>query len=307
MKKVLVSGGTGFVGRALTQALLRQQDEVTVASRDPRREEGLRWRHVVWDTESGRGMSPALVAEQDAIVHLVGAPAVGVRWTRRVKRAIHDSRVESTRQLVEALREAAPRPQVLVCASAVGYYGPRPAREVVDETGEPGSDFLATVCVAWEAAARAATDFGVRVVSARLGVVLGRGGGALPSLVAPFHALLGGTIAGGRQMVSWIHLEDAVRGLIRCLDDEALKGAVNVTAPRPVANRELATTLGRVLRRPAWVNVPASALRLRFGDGAEPLATGQAALPAKLRSVGFEWRYPELSDALSELLDARST
>ncbi|MCC6898825.1 MAG: TIGR01777 family oxidoreductase [Polyangiaceae bacterium] len=295
-KSVLVTGGTGFIGSELVRALSASGAAVTVLVRSPTAVFGEGVRVVPW------GELSSAVAGQDALVNLAGEQAVGVRWTDGAKQRISSSRVDTTQQLVAAMAAARPRPGVLVNASAVGYYGACPGDQAVDESSGPGSDFLAEVCQAWEAAALAAGELGVRVVLARLGVVFDRGGGALEEMAKPFRMFAGGPIGTGEQVVSWVHRADAVGILRRCIEDDSLSGPVNVVAPEAVPQAELARAIGRVLGRPAWLRAPAFALRARFGEGADPLLTGQRVVPAKLRAAGYVWQHPDLEAALRAAL-----
>lgn len=300
MKRIVVTGGTGFVGRHLVRALAARGDEVTVLTRDAtssarRLPPGVR--AVSWDARSDE----VELGGAFAVVHLLGEPAVGRRWTRALKREIEESRVESTRGLVRALEKATPRPAVLVSASGVGYYGVL-GDEPIDERGPPGRDFLARVCVEWERAADAAEGLGVRVVKLRFGVVIGRDGGALEVMAMPFRMFVGGPLGTGKQRFSWVQVEDAVAAALLCLDDASISGPVNVTAPDAVTNAELSHALGRALHRPSSLPVPALALRLRFGEGADPILTGQRAVPRVLAEHGFVHRYPDIDAALAEAL-----
>lgn len=301
-RTVLVSGATGMIGRALVAALLARGEHVRALSRRPARAALADGVEVhAWARPAEQPPPAAALAGVHAIVHLLGEP-IAQRWTPTVKRAIRDSRVLSTRQLVGALARLAERerPAVLVCQSATGYYGPR-GSQPLDERAGPGGDFLAGVVREWEQEALAAPA-PIRVVSPRTGVVLSARGGALAKMLPFFRAGIGGPVAGGAQYVPWIHLGDVVGGLLRCLDDPGLAGAVNLTAPQPVTNRELSRTLGRVLRRPALMPVPAPALRLLYGEMATVVTTGQRALPARLEQAGFAFRWPALEPALRELL-----
>jgi uncharacterized protein len=266
-------------------------------------------RAVAWEPGSrGTGTRPAWFASvggHSAVVHLAGEQAVGKRYTQQMKQRIYDSRIESTLQLVEAIAEAHPRPNVLLCASGVGYYGGHLSSAAFDEKSGAGEDFLATVTRDWEAAAARVEAYGVRAVSTRFGIVLGRGGGALEQMARSFKLFAGGPIASGKQIVSWVHVDDAVRAILRCLDDADIAGPVNVTSPNAVSNEELSRAIGQVLRRPSWARVPEGALRALFGEGAFAIVTGQRAIPAVLQEHGFAWRYPELRPALEEAL-ARS-
>jgi uncharacterized protein (TIGR01777 family) len=236
-------------------------------------------------------------------VHLLGEP-IAQHWSEQTKREIRDSRVLATRQLVAALTSLPPdvRPAVLVSQSATGYYGPH-GDEELDEQSPPGSDFLAVVTTAWEHEAASAPD-GIRVVFARTGVVLAAHGGALAKMLPPFKLGVGGPIAGGRQYVSWIHLNDVVGGLLRCLDDGRARGPVNVTAPVPVTNAELSHALGRALHRPAVVPVPGVAVSLLYGEMANTVLTGQRVLPRRLQELGYVFQWPAIEPTLQNVLSA---
>ncbi len=302
--RVVVSGGTGFIGRALTASLDGDGHEVIVLSRHraPAVAPGaqvVRWRGGADDAQ---GEWRRLVDGADAMVNLAGASLADGRWTETRRRAILESRVRATRALVQAMADAGTRPQALVSASAVGYYGPLGDERVTEAHG-PGSDFLAGVCAAWEEEARAAEALGVRVVLLRTGLVLGRGGGALPRLAMPFRLFLGGPLGGGRQWMPWIHIDDVV-GIIRlALERGDMAGPVNVTAPGPVRNREFARALGRALGRPAVLPAPAFALRLALGDMADALLlSGQRAVPERAAKAGYAFRHADLTRALGNLL-----
>lgn len=302
VKRILVSGGTGFIGRHLVRALAARGDEVAILSRSASGERERGVRAALW-TPGKRGDWYAELERTDAVVHLAGERAAGVRLTPATMREIEDSRLATTDRIVEAIAEAKARPSVFVCASAVGFYGPRDPEELLDETSSAGEGFLAELTVKWEAAARKASASGVRVVSARFGIVLGRDGGALPQMARPFRLFAGGPIGDGRQVVPWIHVEDAVRALLFAIDDARVEGPINVVAPSPVSNRELSRAIGRVLHRPSWLPVPRAALELAFGEeGTLPIVTGQRALPRALERLGFEFRYPRLEPALEEAL-----
>jgi hypothetical protein len=255
---------------------------------------------VGWDLLNEPAPVKALEG-RDAVVHLAGEP-VAQRWTASAKRAIRESRVIGTRHLVEGLGECgAGRPKVVVSASAVGYYGEH-GEEPLDEEAPPGRDYLAEVCVAWEAQARAAQQLGVRTVQVRTGVVLDRRGGALAKMLPPFRLGVGGPVAGGRQYVSWVHVEDLV-GIVRtALADEQWSGPINGTAPEPLTNRELSRALGRALHRPALLPVPGVALRALYGEMAQIVTTGARVLPVKPLVLGYEFRYAHLDEALSAAL-----
>jgi len=301
--KVTVTGATGTIGRALVAALLGRGDEVTALSRDAGRirealgdeVEALEWR------EPQREPAPqAALAGREGVVHLLGEP-IAQRWNDATKRAIRASRELGTKNLVAGLKTATPRPSVLVSQSATGWYGPR-GEERVDETAPAGEDFLAGITVAWEREAGVARELGLRVALTRTGVVLSQDGGALEQMLPPFKLGVGGPVAGGRQYVPWVHLDDVVGALVFALDNAAADGPINVTAPEPVTNKELSKALGRVLRRPALAPVPAFALKLLYGEMATIVLTGQRAVPTRLSELGYAFRRPELEPALRDLL-----
>ncbi|HMA96227.1 MAG TPA: TIGR01777 family oxidoreductase, partial [Polyangiaceae bacterium] len=267
---------------------------------------GGRVRIVLWSTPSDAAWVDE-VSGHDAIVNLAGAQAVGTRFTVGRKQEIRNSRVKNTRDLVDALSRARVRPSRLISGSAVGYYGPLSPGTEVDETSLGGAGFLAELCHEWEQSALAAEALGVSVALARLGVVLGQGGGALEVMTRPFRLGIGGWIGSGRQDVSFISLSDAVRALRFCIDQPALRGPVNLTTPHPTTAKEMAKKIGGTLHMPNWLPVPALALRALFGEGADSLLTGQRVLPRVLERLGFEWCHPTIELALKSALapDAR--
>lgn len=306
MSRVVVSGATGSIGRAVVQALLADADTVVALSRDPERAARAlpgagAVEHHAWPAPQTAPPPRAALAGSDAVIHLLGEP-VAQRWNAAVKREIRDSRVLSTRQLVAGLGElpAGERPRALVCQSATGYYGPRGA-EPLDEQAAAGHDFLAGVVAAWEREAQAASEL-VRVTMTRTGVVLSPSGGALAKMLPFFRLGIGGPVAGGHQYVPWIHLDDVTGGLMHCLHTETLAGAVNLTAPEPVTNRELSRALGRVLHRPALLPVPAAGLRMLYGEMAQIVTTGHRVRPARLMASGYRFRFTRLEPALDDLL-----
>jgi uncharacterized protein (TIGR01777 family) len=296
--RVAVTGGTGTIGRALLRELRERGDEVTVLSRDgPRASRSLGVPAETW-RQPKAGLPPLdALRGRDAVVHLLGA-TLAQRWSEDAKREIRDSRVYGTRNLVAALGELAEseRPRVLVSQSATGWYGPR-GDERLDESEPAGNDFVAGVVRDWEAEARRAEERGLRVVTTRTGLVLSPEGGALEKMLPFFKLGIGGPVAGGRQYVSWVHLDDVAGAMVLCVDRE-VNGAVNVTAPEPVTNKELSKTLGRVLRRPAVAPVPAVAVKTLYGEMATIVTTGQRVLPRRLHELDYEFRRPDLEDAL---------
>jgi uncharacterized protein (TIGR01777 family) len=304
MTRVVVTGATGTIGRAVCRALLDRGDQVLALSRDAARAQkslGSEVETHAWPEPTAQPPPTSALNGADGVIHLLGEP-VAQRWTDTAKAQIRDSRVRATRMLVSALRElpADRRPTILVSQSATGFYGPRDDR-VLEEDAPAGDDFLAQVVTEWEAEADAAADL-LRVVTMRTGVVLSPSGGALETMLPPFRLGIGGPVAGGRQYVPWIHLDDVVAGLLFCLDSPDAKGPVNLTAPNPATNAELSHALGRALHRPAVLPVPGIALRLLYGEMAQIVTTGQRAVPARLLDLGFEFRHRELEAALSEIL-----
>jgi hypothetical protein len=304
---VVVTGASGFIGAALVAALRAAGRAVTVLSRDAeraRRELGDAT-CVTADLQSPGPWTAALDGAA-AIVHLAGEPIAGRRWDARQKQRLRDSRVETTRTLVEAIAAvpAASRPRALISASGTDYYPFAPdggATEFDDdevtERDPPGDSFLARLCRDWEAEAQGAATAGVRVACMRTGMVLGPGG-ALAKLTTPFRMFVGGPIGAGRQWVAWIHRDDAVRGYLAALDDPRYTGPINLVAGS-VRNAELARALGASLGRPSWLPVPGFALRAALGELAEYALHGRRVVPSRLRELGFAWSHPTLAEALA--------
>ncbi|HXG41791.1 MAG TPA: TIGR01777 family oxidoreductase [Dehalococcoidia bacterium] len=292
--RVLVAGASGLIGSHLVPALEREGHEVVRLGRRPGASD------FVWDPLRGELDARALEGVE-AVVHLAGEN-IGQRWTRERKERIWRSRVEGARLLAEAIAASPAPPRVFLSASATGYYGDR-GDEPLDEGAAPGRGFLAELCQAWEQASQAAASAGTRVVNPRIGVVLTARGGALARLLPLFRLGLGGSLGSGRQYMSWVDLEDLVEALLFLLSQEEMTGAVNVTSPNPITNAEFTRTLARVLGRPAFLRVPAFALRLLLGEMAqEALLSGQRVLPARLQAAGFRFRYPELEASLRHAL-----
>lgn len=294
--RVAMTGATGLLGRSLWIQLERAGHTVVPISRRAL-PGGVRWDPARED------LDPQALRGCQAVVHLAGARIAPARWTEAYKQEIRDSRVRSTHLLSRALARLDPPPRVLLSASATGYYGPRSWEEVVDEGSSPGRGFLASVCVAWEAATAPAREAGVRTVLLRTGPVLSKNGGFLAALLPLFRMGLGGPVGSGRQAVSWIALEDWIRAAEFLLTTPAMDGPVNLTSPNPVTFGEFARTLGRVLRRPALLRVPAPVVRLVFGRemAEEVVLGGQRAVPRRLLEAGFEFRYARLEAALQSL------
>jgi len=298
--KVTVTGASGLIGTKLVAALKARGDDVLVLSRSPEKaSEKLGVPALAWDLLAGPPPAEAL-AGRDAVIHLAGEP-VAQRWNAERKKAILESRETGTRNLVAGLKAAEPRPAVLVSSSAVGYYG-KHGDERVPESTPAGDDFLADVCVRWEREADAAAPLGVRVVHLRTGVVLDKDGGALKTMLPPFKAGVGGPVAGGRQYMPWIHVDDIVGLYLKALDDTSWSGAYNGSAPEPVTNKEFSKALGKVLKRPAFAPVPAFALRVLYGEMAEIVTEGQRAVPDRPVAEGYTFAQADLHAALADAL-----
>ena len=300
--RVVITGGTGLIGSALTDALSKAGDEVILLSRSPERGREPRpgVRVEKWDGHSVEGWGH-LVDGADAIVNLAGENISSGPWTAERKQRIWKSRVDAGMAIVEAVKRASQRPRVVVQSSAVGYYGPR-GDEVIAERSAAGSDFLARVCVDWEDSTRPLEDLGVRRAVTRTGVVLSPTGGALPRMALPTRLFVGGPLGSGRQCFPWIHIADEVGAIRFLISNDGAHGAFNLTAPNPVPNAKFSRALGRVLGRPALLRTPAFALRLLFGQMATAILDGQRAVPARLQTLGFQFRFPELKPALRDLL-----
>jgi len=301
--RVVVTGATGTIGRAVVKALRERGDQVVALSRDPERARETLGADVdahAWGDPKAEAAPAEALRGADGVIHLLGEP-VAQRWSDEAKREIRDSRVLGTRNLVAAIREAEPRPKVLVSQSATGWYGAR-GDEPLDESAPAADDFLAGVVRDWEAEASRVEAEGVRVALARTGVVLSPHGGALEKMLPFFKAGLGGPVAGGRQYVPWIHVDDVAGALLFCLDSDAASGPVNLTAPKPATNTELSKSLGRALHRPAIAPVPGFAVKLLYGEMASIVTTGANVVPRRLEELGYSFRHPDLDGALREVV-----
>ena len=299
--RVTITGATGTIGRAVNDELGERGDEVTALSRDASRASTtLGVEAQEWKDPKGERPPLDSLRGRDGVVHLLGE-TVAQRWTDDVKREIRDSRVLSTRNLVEALGELpeGERPKVLVSQSATGWYGAH-GDERIDESEPAADDFLARVTADWETEAGKARELGMRVALTRTGVVMSGTGGALEKMLPFFKLGIAGPVAGGRQYVPWVHLDDVVGAVVFALDTEAADGPLNVTAPEPVTNGELSKALGRVLHRPAFTPVPGFAVKTLYGEMAEIVTTGQRAVPKRLTELGYVFRRLDLENALRD-------
>lgn len=295
MKRVVVTGGSGYIGSALVRHLVARGDQVTVLTRGQSAPGNPR--HASWDPYTVGDWARALDGT-DAVVHLAGERAVGARYTKAVKQRIYDSRIITTRNVVAALAQASTKPKVFVSASAVGYYGNVPSTHRVDESSPPGDDFLARLCVDWEGESEKARELGVRVVNPRIGIVLGPGDGPLKVMALPFKLFVGGKLGSGEQGMSWIYLDDAVAALTLCIDDETMPAKVNVCSPNPASNAQVSEAIAKALHRPSLFTVPSFGLRALFGEGAETILTGQYAVPGVLLQRGSHFVRPGLHECV---------
>jgi uncharacterized protein len=310
--KIAVAGGTGFLGRPLCDRLVADRHEVLVLSRRSTAAGGHTGRAhaatdravatVAWVPDGTAGRWASALEGVDAVVNLAGESIGDHRWSARQKQRILDSRLSATGSLVAAIASLSQPPSVFISASAVGYYGSR-GDERLTEASQPGSDFLAGVCVEWERAARRASSAGTRVVLVRSGLILERNGGALARMLMPFRLFAGGPFGSGRQYTAWIHRADWVDLVRWAIATRSVEGPLNATAPNPVTNREFSQALGRILHRPSWLPVPAVALKLALGEMGEALLlSGQRAVPEQALKLGFSFRYPDLDPALQAIL-----
>jgi uncharacterized protein (TIGR01777 family) len=305
--QVFITGGTGLIGRRLIPRLVERGDQPVILTRRPVHAQDLfgdAARIVQGDPmQSGDWMDVA--GDCDAVIHLAGENVFARRWNAAFKTLLHDSRIRSTQQVVQALRRKPSRTdgqiKVLVNASAIGYYGPR-GDEALREDSPPGSDFLAQLCIEWEQAAREAESDGVRVAMVRVGIVLDERGGALAKLLTPFKLGVGGPVGTGRQWMSWIHHADLAGLFLLALDNPQARGPLNGTAPNPVPNRDFSQTLASVLHRPSLVWTPGLALRVMLGEAASLVVTGQRVLPERASALGYAFQYLTLQPALTQIL-----
>ena len=300
IRRVLIAGGTGLVGRALAKALIQDGKEVIILTRNPDQGFGSsEVRPIHWDGKSTQGWS-GIIHDVDAIVQLAGANLGSSPWTNERRKLILDSRVLSGQAIAAAVKSSASRPRVLIQASAVGYYGPAPDA-VFRESDPPGAGWLSKVCVAWEDSTCEVEDLGVRRAVIRTGLVLDRRSGILPIMALPVSLWAGGKVGTGRQWVSWIHIEDEITAIQSLLRDEGASGAFNLTAPAPVRNAEFERLLAGALHRPFWFPTPAFLIRMLIGKMSELVLEGQNVVPERLSQIGFEFRYRDLGAALKAI------
>ncbi len=302
---IIITGGTGLIGRALSANLVADDHNVTLLSRNPGRAVGLPDGVQVaeWDARSAQGWVH-LADGADAIVNLAGENIASGLWTKKRKRRIYDSRVNAGQAVVQAVQAAAQKPRVVVQSSGIGYYGPRGDQEIAEEA-PAGNDFLSRLALDWEASTASLDAVGVRRPIIRSGMVLSTQGGALPLMRLPFKFLVGGPLGGGRQWFPWIHVADEVRAIRFLLEHPQADGPFNLCAPNPLTNADLSRVLGQVMGRPALMRAPAWALRLFLGELSTTLLHGQRAVPRRLLELGFTFQFPQAQSALQDLLNVR--
>lgn len=302
MKKIVITGGAGLIGSILFRMFNERGDKVYLFSRNPedakRRVPGaagyLKWRGNNADYS-------AELEGMDAVIHLAGANVAGQKWNEPYKKEIYDSRIGSTRALVEAMKKLKNKPEVFVCSSAVGYYGDAGEQELAEDA-KPADNFLADVCVQWEKEAQKAEEAGLRAVQIRTGVVLSPRDGALKKLLLPFALFVGGPLGNGRQWFPWIHADDIASMFVYAIDTSSMRGVYNGAAPQPLRMKEFAGALGKVMSRPAVFPVPEFILKLILGEGARVTLASQKVIPQRITEAGFKFRYPEIEEALRNLL-----
>lgn len=293
-----MSGGTGFVGSYLCKELLKRGHFISVVTRSPEKyseEQSKNLKYIGWDEDLSYAME-----EAEVVYNLAGENLFGKRWTSSVKKSIYDSRIETTKKLVDAMTRSANKPDLFVSISAVGIYGDQ-GNKLLDESTEPADDFLARVCIRWEEEAQKASKLGVRVVNPRLGIVFEKDGGFIQIMKLPFLLFVGGPIGDGNQFFPWIHMNDVVRALIFPMEHEELSGPYNVNAPEPATMNELANAMGNVLNRPSFFRVPAFAMRTLLGEAADPALASLNVQPKVLQISGFEFQYEDVEEALADI------
>ncbi|MEM7125846.1 MAG: TIGR01777 family oxidoreductase [Chloroflexota bacterium] len=300
--RIIITGGTGLIGRELTSSLIKDDHEVIILSRSPSkaREIPAPAQVIEWDGLTATGWGET-VDGADAIVNLAGSGIADARWSSARKKLIVDSRVHAGRAVMEAIEGSSTKPKVLIQSSAVGYYGAIDGDKVITDDGTPGSDYLAGVCFDWESSTSEAEKLGVRRPIIRTGIVLSNKGGAWPKIKLPFLLFAGGPLGSGKQWYPWIHIEDEVRAIRYLIEDESASGPFNLTAPNPVTNKEMAQSIGQVMGRPSFFPAPGFAIQAALGEMSTILLDGQRAVPKRLQELGFSFMYSDIDDAVRQL------
>lgn len=304
-RKFLITGATGLIGKHIVNELLKRNDSVKIISTDANKAVSDFDNNIIkvyqWSYYNTPEKLKEIIEDTDVIINLAGVNVAKKRWTDNFKKEIYDSRINTTKLLVDSIKLCNKKPECLINASAVGIYGFR-GDEVINEESTLGNDFMAKVCIDWEKEAMKAEDFNVRVVTVRAGIVLDKNEGALEKLIQPFKFFIGGHLGSGRQWFSWIHAEDCVRIYLLAADSKNIKGALNGTSPNAVTSKQLSQSIGEVLKRPALFTVPGFALKIVLGEFAESLLTGQRVYPEKAIDAGFNFKFNYLKEALENLL-----
>ena len=297
-KQILITGGTGFIGSYLSEILMRKGHYITIVTRSPeahKNEEAKNQRFVSWDELS------SVMGSIDVVINMAGENLFGKRWTPEVKENLYNSRILTTRKLVDAIRASVSKPEVFISTSGVNYYQDS-GDEVITEQGEAGDDFLANLCIDWEKEAELASGLGVRVVIARFGIVLEKDGGVIEKMKLPFKLFVGGPVGSGDQYMPWIHMEDLCRILVYSMENEELEGALNACSPEPVTMNQFADALGDVMNRPSFFRVPEFVLDIVLGEAAVPVTGSLRVQPKVLQKSGFEFEFDDIGTALADIM-----
>jgi uncharacterized protein len=304
---ILIFGGTGFIGKALTGRLSELNHKITLVSRNPEKYRNFSGKNisVIGEKKNNAELFNEAIEKTDAIINLAGEPISNKRWTSQQKEKIITSRINTTADIINSIRNAKNKPEILVNISAVGFYG-NTEEMVIDEASPKGSGFLAKVCELWENEAKMAENFGVRVIIPRLGIVLEKNGGALKKLLFPFKFYMGGPLGSGKQWFPWIHLDDVVNSIIFSLENN-ISGVFNAVSPNPVRMKEFCSALGKIMRKPSWLYVPSFILKILLGEMSQMLLTGQKAYPKKLIESGYKFKYERVEDALKGMFKSANS
>ncbi len=302
-KKIIVTGATGLIGKKLCMELIKSGNEISVFTRDPERAKSVindAKEYVNWDYETSEKWEEYLNGK-NAVIHLAGESIAGMRWNSNYKKSIFNSRIISTRKLVNAIEKVEQKPSIFISASAVGYYG-NAGNDELTESSKNGNDFLAEVCNDWELEAEKVEQFNLRSVSVRTGIVLDKESGALKKMLLPYKLFLGGSLGSGNQWFPWIHIDDLINIYLYILNNSSVDGPINASSPNPVTMKVFSKKLGKILHRPSFFNVPLFALKIAIGEAAESVVASQRVIPEKLLKNGFKFKFEKIDGALKDLL-----